>query len=363
MTQPASEQMTYAEAMALATAAYAAARAAQVVAPMEALAATIRAAAAATNRVQESAVVSVRQLWQRTNPYSDAEVDRFATAAGRMLVSAQRSIAQVTAAAQTRAFETVGARGVTVSASIPDDVRGTRSRSAVVVDAEQGRTVRRSRAIVHYADAERTVSAEDSRTSRVMVRVAGEYRYSRSQGRTHAEALTAADNRIRVIVDGNLQVARTLVEEGALQSLRRAFEEGTVDLDQEPIGYRRVIHPERSVGGVCGLCVVAADRTYKIGELKAIHSLCKCTVLPIFEDSDPGQELNGEDLDALYKAAGGNTRDRFKRTRYKLIDHSELGPLLVPQKKGQAVPYFRGPDDVPGEAEEAQTPAEALASA
>lgn len=365
MTQPASEQMTYTEAFALATAAYAAARASQVVAPMESLAATIRAAAAATTRVQDSAVVSVRRLWQRTNPYSDVEVDRFAAAAGRTLVSAQRSVAQVTAAAQTRAFETVGARGVSVSATIPDDVRGTRNRNAaeVVADTEQGRTARRPRATVHYADAERTVSAEDSRTSRVMVRVAGEYRYSRSQGRTHAEALTAAENRIRVIVDGNLQVARTLVEESALENLRRAFVEGTVDLDQEPIGYRRVIHPELSIGGACGLCVVAADRKYKIGELKAIHSLCKCTVLPIFEDSDPGQELNGEDLDALYKAAGGNTRDRLKRTRYKLIDHSELGPLLVPQKKGEAVPYFRGPDDVPDQVEETQQTAEALASA
>ncbi|MGV9540919.1 hypothetical protein ACWDSF_06300 [Nocardia beijingensis] len=362
MTQPASEQMTYAEAMALAAAAYAAAKAPRALVPVESLGATIRAAAATTARVQESAVTSIRRLWQGTNPYSDTEVTRFATRSGRTLVSAQRSVAQVTAAAQTRAFEAAGARGVTVSAAIPDDVRGVRSSSRSAAEVLAGRPVRRSRATVRYEGAERTVSPEESRTSRVMVRVAGEYRYSRSQGRSHDEALAAADNRIRVIVDGNLQVARTLVEESALQNLRRAFVEGTVDLDREPIGYRRVIHPELSIGGVCGLCVVAADRTYQIGELKAIHNLCKCTVLPIFEDYDPGEQLNGDDLEKLYKAAGSNTRDKLKRTRYKLIDHSELGPLLVPQKKGEAVPYFRGPDDNPDQLDEVSQPTEALAS-
>ncbi|MEV0367517.1 hypothetical protein [Nocardia fusca] len=368
MTQPAAGKMTYAEAMALATAAYAAARAPQVAIPAATLAATIRAAAAATARIQEAAVASVRSRWQNINPYSDAEVDRFAADAGRVLVPAQRSVAQIAAAAQTRAFEAAGARGVTVSAAIPDDVRGARSRSAVEVvsAAERDQDPRRSRSrvSVSYAGAERQVAAEDARTSRVMVRVAGEYRYSRSQGRSHEQALAAADNRIRVIVDGNLQVARALVEESALENLRRDIADGVVDLDRgDPIGYRRVIHPELSTGGVCGLCVVAADRKYKIGELKAVHNLCKCTVLPIFEDYDPGEELNGDDLDLLYEAAGGNTRDRLKRTRYRLVDHSELGPLLVPQNKGEAVPYFRVPDNPSGEAEETQAPAEVLASA
>lgn len=356
MTQPVEERMTYAEALTLATAAYAAARAPRALTPVETLGATIRAAAAATARVQDVAVAAIRALWQRTNPYSDPAVDSFAAESGRTLVAAQRSVAQITAAAQTRAFEAAGARGVAVSPSIPDDVRGARSRPAAVVVsmAEQGREIRRPRATVTYGDTERVVSPEDSRTSRVMVRVAGEYRYSRSQGRAHVEALAAAENRIRVTVDGNLQVARTLVEESALQNLERAFTEGVVDLDREPVGYRRVIHPELSMGGVCGLCVVAADRKYKIGELKAIHSLCKCTVLPIFKDYDPGDQLNGEDLDALYGAADGNTRNRLKRTRYKLEEHSELGPMLLPRRTGEPVPYFRSPQGGTPAATEAQ---------
>lgn len=364
MTQP--EQMTYAEAMALAAAAYAAARTPVPVVPVRSLAATIRAAAAATARVQDSVVAAIRALWQDTNPYSDPAVQRFATESGRALVSAQRSVAQVTAAAQTQVYAAAGVRNG-VSPSIPDDVRGARTggRTAaqVVLDADQGREPRRSRArvSVSYGDTERRVSPDDSRTSRVMSRVAVEYRYSRSQGRSHDQALSAADNRIRVIVDGNLQVARALVEERALENAHQAFVEGVVDLDREIVGYRRVIHPELSTGGVCGLCVVAADRKYKIGELKAVHNLCKCTVLPVYEDFDPGEQLNGEDLDALYAAAGGNTRNRLKRTRYKLIDHSELGPLLAPQNKGEAVPYFRGPAEP--ESEETQMPAEVLASA
>lgn len=363
MTQP--DQMTYAEAMALAAAAYAAARTPGPVEPVRSLAATIRAAAAATLQVQTGVVAAIRALWQDTNPYSEPAVQRFAAQSGRSLVSAQRSVAQVAAAAQTQIYAAAGVR-IPVSASIPDDVRGARSsgRTAaeVVSAAEHGEDPRpsRERVSVTYSGAERQVSPDDSRTSRVMVRVAGEYRYSRSQGHSHPEALASADNRIRVIVDGNLQVARALVEESALETARQAFVEGVVDLDREIVGYRRVIHPELSAGGVCGLCVVAADRRYKVGQLKAVHNLCKCTILPVFEDFDPGEELNGADLDALYKAADGNTRNKLKRTRYKLVEHSELGPLLVPQNKGEPVPYFRGPEQP---AEEPQVPAEVLASA
>ncbi len=44
--------------------------------------------------------------------------------------------------------------------------------------------------------------------------------------------------------------------------------------------YRRVLRPELSESGPCGLCVVAADRIYTIGELMPLHGRCKCESCP-----------------------------------------------------------------------------------
>jgi hypothetical protein len=96
-------------------------------------------------------------------------------------------------------------------------------------------------------------------------------------------------------------------------------------------GYRRMIHPELSAGGVCGLCVAASDRLYGPTELMPIHHLCKCIPLPVYDGKDPGSTLNRQDLNKLYKDAGGSTSDvELKRTRYKVDEHGELGPVLLP---------------------------------
>lgn len=184
----------------------------------------------------------------------------------------------------------------------------------------------------------RTVRQSDSNTDRVFTRAAVTYRFRRSEGATDAQAQAAAQQRIDSILDGNLQITRRLAEHQALEQAR------AIDLDRPIVGYRRIIHPEMSVGGVCGLCIVAADLTYKLETLKAIHENCWCTVMPVFEDYDPGYNLNGEDLGKLYEAAGGNTRDKLKRTRYLIEEHEELGPMLVPAK-GSPVPYLQVPAD------------------
>lgn len=107
------------------------------------------------------------------------------------------------------------------------------------------------------------------------------------------------------------------------------------------IGYRRVIHPELSETGTCGLCMVAADRFYTVDDLLPIHDRCKCTIAPITKDHDPGMRLNREDLDALYKAAGGTAGDLLKRIRVSIHEHGELGPILTRQGD-----HFRSVDDV-----------------
>lgn len=99
--------------------------------------------------------------------------------------------------------------------------------------------------------------------------------------------------------------------------------------------YRRVIHPELSTSGTCGMCIVASDRVYNVGTLLPIHNLCKCTVAAITEDDDPGHRINKADLRRLYADADGNDRSSLKRTRYHITEHGELGPVLVPQRRNK----------------------------
>lgn len=102
-------------------------------------------------------------------------------------------------------------------------------------------------------------------------------------------------------------------------------------------GYRRVLHPELSEGGSCGLCIAASTRVYKIGELLPIHNLCKCGVAIIIGDDDPGSQINDEDLAVLYAEAGDTTDGRaLKDQRYEVFDHPELGPVLRNKKHKKA---------------------------
>lgn len=107
------------------------------------------------------------------------------------------------------------------------------------------------------------------------------------------------------------------------------------------IAFRRILHPELSQTGPCALCVVAADRLYRKEDLLPIHSSCCCEVLPVYEGADPGITLNGDDLRALYDAAGGNTREQLRRVTVAIAEHAELGPVLV-----DANQQFRGPVEV-----------------
>jgi hypothetical protein len=120
-------------------------------------------------------------------------------------------------------------------------------------------------------------------------------------------------------------------------------------------GYRRILHPEQSKDGPCGLCVVAADRIYRVAELLPLHDRCRCEVLPIIGELDPGIDLNAADLEAIYRAAGGTGGEKLitvggrrkhvspalKKIRVALAEHGELGPWLV-----DANQHWRGPRQV-----------------
>ncbi len=108
-------------------------------------------------------------------------------------------------------------------------------------------------------------------------------------------------------------------------------------------GYRRVIRPELSRTGTCGLCIVASDVVYKTGTLMPLHDRCKCVPVPIFGELDPGNSLNNLSLTDLYDNAGGNLSRQLKETRYVVHQHGEKGPVLA-----YAGQRFTGLDDLDG---------------
>jgi len=72
-----------------------------------------------------------------------------------------------------------------------------------------------------------------------------------------------------------------------------------------------------------------------------IVSNCVCEVLPVYQGADPGLTLNGDDLAAVYEAAGGNTREQLRRISVVLTEHGELGPILVDGNQ-----HYRSPEEV-----------------
>jgi hypothetical protein len=168
------------------------------------------------------------------------------------------------------------------------------------------------------------------------IRVAEAYRYKViAEGVPEVDARNRALVRLGVVTETDVTLA---VREQEKRNLGR----------QGAIGYRRILHPELAKSGhSCGLCVVAADRTYHVEELKPIHNRCNCEVLGVYKKADgtkldPGIALNWSDLNAVYQAAGGTAGGQpLRRVRVVLAEHGELGPTLI--DGGQ---HYRGPVEV-----------------
>lgn len=174
-------------------------------------------------------------------------------------------------------------------------------------------------------------SRSDVDPAEVYARPAVRYRYERSTDASVEEALADAEDRLQRIAEDDLTVA----ERDAFWDIVNGPDESRVT------GYRRVLRPELSKFGACGLCIAAADRVYSREDLMPIHHRCKCIVLPVMDGKDPGLNLNEDDLKTLYAAAGGTTSGRTKngkagleRIRVQTVEHGELGPVLVRYGKG-----------------------------
>lgn len=313
--------------------------------------------AAVTQAAKTAATNMITALWRQVNPYDRHQLREFAVQAGRIIVSSQRTVATSATASQLIQLRAVGIdRNIPVT--IPDNVRGsavTFGPKAATVHAAPKATVEYQEPVKATTDVphpdpkvvEQTVTKSEAAPDKVFERAAETYRYQRSIGTDETVANTLAESRIADIVDGNLILAQRLAEQQTLAAV--------AVLDDRLVGYRRVIHPELSTGGVCGLCVAAASRQYNIKTLKPIHKRCKCSIAPITKDHDLGDLLNREDLDRLYahaketapmetvhgyqRRALSTSAKALKRTRYILEHHNELGPVLT-RVTGEKVPYY-----------------------
>lgn len=121
-----------------------------------------------------------------------------------------------------------------------------------------------------------------------------------------------------------------------LMLAKREAERQRWGLSEDITGYRRILHPELTQSGPCGLCVAAATRIYQKAELRPLHNGCACSVLPVTDSKDPGLLMNDEDLDVflaeLYGEAGSTRREDLQRVRFDVLPHGELGPVLVSPK-------------------------------
>ena len=142
-----------------------------------------------------------------------------------------------------------------------------------------------------------------------------------------------------------LQRADTMVRWDSGLARREQWRQ-SLAANPQAIGWRRVIHPELSRGGTCGLCIAAADRIYSIATLAPLHGRCRCSVAPVTRTADPGGTLNDEDLKRVYESAGSTAAEDLKRVRYNVHQHGELGPVLTDRAhnfRGVGSPPKAGP--------------------
>lgn len=103
------------------------------------------------------------------------------------------------------------------------------------------------------------------------------------------------------------------------------------DNDPSVKQYMRVIHPELSRTGSCGLCIAAATRWYSKSTLMPIHAHCHCTTAPVVDGEDWLLKLgtNSSMLNTLYTVGGSTSGRDLKKFSVSAAPHGELGHVLI----------------------------------
>lgn len=154
-----------------------------------------------------------------------------------------------------------------------------------------------------------------------------------SRGGSIDDALASGANRLRQLVDTDLERVSDLTQIESFANEHRV------------VGFRRVL-----VGAVnCALCIVASTQRYHRKNLKPIHPHCDCKVRPVLSfESDGDQILDQDLLDQIHK----DIQDKFgisdrsaRAIDYRKVmvehQHGEIGPYL--SYRGQ---HFTGPGEV-----------------
>jgi len=240
--------------------------------------------------LEESTVAQVQAAYDGLDWYDHVAITAAAAAAGTAVHSASRTAASLTSAYLTRAIrETAGT--------------APQGRTLTIVDPQRGDVASWSTAYGRIAD---TV------------------RFELSKGRPLEDAVAMGLQRADATTRIDLGLAR--------RAQARTSYMGSTAV----IGYRRVVHPELSRSGACGLCVAAADRVYSRENLMPIHHRCKCTTLPVTRAADPGSPWDMDDAfrETYGLSASTSARD-LKETRvaYEVDEHGELGPVLVARQR------------------------------
>ncbi|MDO5619280.1 hypothetical protein [Kocuria sp.] len=272
--------------------------------------------AATTAKLTAKLIQQLLELWEAFDGWYDGELVRAQARASAALVEA----AQAQARRQTIA--TLRQVYDAAEAIFPDD--------AVLQDADM--------LPFKYARERGGVSPEE-----VWERPVRRYRRMRSEGWSEQVSREAVSLNVKDLGEMDMALAQRDEEHDVLTAKAstrdmleaKKREKATGRKRREATGYRRILHPELTKGGPCGLCVAAATRLYSLKDLKAIHDGCVCTVAPVTATSDPGLQLNQSDLERIYEAAGSTNAAALKRVRPVIEENGELGPVLMarPSKK------------------------------
>ncbi len=158
------------------------------------------------------------------------------------------------------------------------------------------------------------------------------------------ESLARGDVLEQAVAIGADRLVRLVSDD--FSNARRQATLRSVQADDRITGFRRVIHPELATkSGTCGLCIAASTQVYATDQLMPIHTHCGCQPMPIVSGRggtiDPGRDINGEDIDTLYRNIGATRAKDLASARYVVNEHGELGPVLT-----RADLRFTGPDDI-----------------
>jgi hypothetical protein len=240
--------------------------------------------AATRQSIVDRLVAGLLRLWRQLGTdarYSDTDVRTFASAAASLSRASQQTVAGSTEAYLRLMLAELDVEPGRSKVVLPSQIRG--------VDPVE-----------------------------VYTRPVKEYRRLVADGLDQLDADTRALQRLELLGETDVALADRDTASRTLASVDRIT------------GYRRIIHPEVSAGGTCGLCAAASGRAYGKAELMPLHARCACTVAPIVAGkADPGAALNAQSLAELYAAAGSTAAGDLAKVRYSVHPHSETGPTLT----------------------------------